>query len=135
MSISSTELSGRRQRLHELLKKLEQQAFFCSYADPLIQGVASETFRRCGKKNCKCVNDTHKHGPYLVVQIYEDKKQRQVSLNKEQKALWEQVNNYQSQMHNLLELKKTCSNLVDEIEEILQKRLVKWREVSCQKKK
>jgi len=135
MLISSTELSSRRQRLRELLKKLEQQAFFCAYADPLIQGVASQSFRRCGKKNCKCVNDANKHGPYLVVQIYEDKKQRQVSLNKEQKALWEQVKNYQSQMHNLLELKKTCSALVNEIEEMLQKRLVKWRDVSCQKKK
>jgi hypothetical protein len=135
MLISNTHLSSHRRRLHELLKQLKQQAFFCAYADPLIQGVASETFRRCGKKNCKCVNAANKHGPYLVVQIYEDKKQRQVSLNRKQKALWEQVKNYQTQMQNLLALKKTCSILVEEIEKILQQRLVKWRDVSCQKKK
>ena len=135
MLLSTTELSNHRQRLHQLLDKIEKQVFFCAYADPLIQGVAGEVFRRCGKKNCKCVNDADRHGPYLIVQVYEDKKQRQISLKKEQKNLWQQVKNYQSQINNLLELKKSCSALCDEIETILQKRLIKWADVSCKKKK
>jgi hypothetical protein len=134
MSLTSEELSKQRQHLHQLLNKLEKQAFFSAHADPLIQGVASEVFRRCGKKNCKCVNDADRHGPYLVIQIYEDKKQRQISLKKEQKHLWQQVKNYQTQINMLLELKKTCSMLIDEVENILQKRTVKWNTI-CYKKK
>jgi hypothetical protein len=135
MILSSTELSSHRQRLRKLLDKIEKQAFCCAYSDPLIQGVAGEVFRRCGKKNCKCIHDADRHGPYLIIQLYENKKQRQVALKKEQKELWQQAKNYQSQINNLLELKKTYSELLDEIETILKKRLVKWSDAVCEKKK
>ena len=135
MSLSTTELSSHRKRLRQLLDKIEKQAFVCAYADPLIQGVASEVYRRCGKKNCKCTNEADRHGPYLVIQVYEDKKQRQVSLKKEQKDLWQQAKNYQAQINTFLELKKTCSQLFAEVETILQKRLIKWGDPSCHKKK
>lgn len=134
MKLSTNELSNHRKHLRQLLDKIEKQAFFCAYPDPLIQGVASEVYRRCGKKNCKCINEADRHGPYLVIQIYEDKKQRQVSLKKEQKDLWQQAKNYQSQMNSFLELKKSCYELFEEIEKIIQKRLVKWEEVSSCKK-
>lgn len=125
MGLSNTEVSKYRKNLRQLLAKIEKRAFFCAYPDPLIQGVASEVFRRCGKKNCKCVNDADRHGPYLVVQLYENKKQRQVSLKKEQKNLWQQVKNYQAQIQSFLELKKSCAELLAEVDEIIQKRLKK----------
>jgi hypothetical protein len=133
MTLSNTELSNHRKRLRQLLDKIEKQAFFCAYSDPLVQGVASEVYRRCGKKNCKCVNKADQHGPYLVIQIYENKKQRQVSLRKEQKDLWQQTKNYQSQINSFLELKNNCAELFGEIEKIIQKRLIKW-EAPCKKK-
>lgn len=135
MTLSTIELSKHRKHLRQLLDKIEKQVFCCTYSDPLIQGVASEVYRRCGKQNCKCVNADDRHGPYRIIQIYENKKQRQVSLKAEQQHLWQQAKNYQTQLNNFLALKKTCSELFDEIESILQKRIVQWSEVSCHKKK
>lgn len=125
MTLSNTEISKCRKCLRELLDKIERHAFICVYPDDLIQGVASEVFRRCGKKNCKCVNDAERHGPYLVVQLYENKKQRQVALRKEQKHLWQQVKNYQTQINSLLELKKLCAELCNEVNNIIKLRLKK----------
>jgi len=125
MTISIIEISKHRKRLRELLNEIESRAFYCAYTDNLIQGVASEVFRRCGKKNCKCINDTERHGPYLVVQLYENKKQKQVALKKDKKHLWQQVKNYQSQINSLLELKKTCTELCTEVERIIKLRLQK----------
>jgi hypothetical protein len=88
--------------------------------------VASEVFRRCGKKGCKCVNDADRHGPYLVIQLYENKKQHQVSVRKDQKQLWEQAKDYQTQLKSFLELKKSCQALLNEVETVLEKRVVKW---------
>lgn len=135
MELSTTELSNHRKRLRQLLEQIEKQAFCCAYNDPLIQGVASEVYRRCGKKNCKCVDDANRHGPYRVVQLYENKKQRQVSLKQEQQHLWQQVKNYQMQLNNFLALKKSCDELLEEVETILRKRTLKWSEATCQQKK
>jgi hypothetical protein len=136
MSLSTGELSTHRKRLRQLLDKIEKQAFCAAYSDPLIQGVASEVYRRCGKKTCKCSDDdASRHGPYKVIQVYEDKKQRQVSLKEEHNYLWQQAKNYQTQINTFLALKQSCSDLFDEIETLLQKRTLKWSEVSCKKKK
>jgi len=135
MSLSSTELSNRRQRLRQLLDKIEKQAFSCAYPDPLVQGVASEVYRRCGKKNCKCTDEANRHGPYRIIQVYENKKQRQVALKAKQQHLWQQAKNYQTQINTFLALKKSCAELFDEVENILKKRTLKWSEASCQQKK
>ncbi len=55
-------------------------------------------------------------------------------IERKQKHLWQQAKNYQTQINNFLALKKTCSELFDEVKNILQKRIVKWSEVSWQKK-
>jgi len=133
MPLSKKILSVYRQRLQKQLHKIEQHAFFAAYPDPLIQGVASQVFRRCGKKNCKCLDDAQRHGPYLVIQLYEHKKQRQILLKKDQKPLWQQAKNYQTQLHSLLALKKACAELIDEVENILEKRLVSWGESDVKK--
>ena len=84
-------------------------------------------FRTCGRKNCKCATDTHqRHGPYPVIQIYQDKKQRQVAIRKDQKDIWQRAINYQKQMKTLLALKKTCSELTEAVEKILTSRIEKW---------
>jgi len=133
MTMSRTEIYEYRKRLRILLDSIEKHAFFCAYQDDLIQGVASKVFRRCGKKNCKCENDDERHGPYLVVQLYENKKQRQVSLRKEERQLWQMVKNYQTQFDSLLKLKKTCTELCDEVSKIIKRRVKKMEELRCKK--
>jgi hypothetical protein len=125
--MSTTQLSAYRQNLRKLLEKIEGLSFQCAYTDSLIQGTPGEVFRTCGQKNCKCATDpANRHGPYLVVQFYQDKKQRQVSLKKEQKEIWQKAKNYQKQIKTLLQLKKTCTELTDLVHEILNNRLEKF---------
>lgn len=126
MSMSREEVSNCRKRLKELLNKIEKLAFHCAYPDDLVQGVASEAFKRCGKKGCKCLEDISKrHGPYLIIQLYEDKKQRHVALRNEEKHLWQLVKNYQFQINSLSQLKKTCGELCSEVDRAIKKRLKK----------
>jgi hypothetical protein len=124
--MSSDQLSKYRQRLRQLIENINQLAYQCAYSDPLIQGTPGEVFRTCGKKNCKCAsNPAERHGPYLVIQIYQEKKQRQVALKQEQKEKWQQAKNYQKQIKTLATLKKTCAELTDTVHEILTHRLEK----------
>ncbi len=126
MSMSRAEISKCRRHLHNLLEQIKKHVFYCAYSDDLIQGVASEVFRRCGKKGCKCMDDDSKrHGPYLVVQLYENKKQRQVALRKDEKHLWQLVKNYQLQVDSLQELRKSCADLCTEVNKIIKRRLKK----------
>lgn len=131
--MSNTEISKYRKYLRELLNDIEKHAFFCAYSDDLIQGVASEVYRRCGKKGCGCTNDAERHGPYFVIQLYENKKQRQVALRKEEKHLWQMVKNYQLQIDSLLKLKKLCNKLCNEVRIIIKKRVKKLERQPCKK--
>ena len=133
MTMSNTEISRHRKYLRELLNEIEKHAFFCAYSDDLIQGVASEVYRRCGKKSCKCVNGAKRHGPYFVVQLYENKKQHQISLRKEEKHLWQKVKKYQLQIGSLLELKKLCNKLCSEVGSVIKKRVKKMERRPCKK--
>lgn len=122
--MTSTELSNYRRRLKQLTDRINTLAFQCAYSDALIQGTPNEVFRTCGQKNCKCLSDPAKrHGPYLVIQTYQEKKQRQYAVRQDQKELWQKAKNYQKQMHTLSELKKTCLELTDTVHEIIKKRL------------
>ena len=127
MSLSTVELSKHKKCLHLLLDKIGQQAFHCAYVDPLIQGTPGEVFRTCGKKTCKCAKDpTNRHGPYLVIQCYQNKKQRQIALRQEQQNLWQQAKNYQQQIKALGLLKNSCDELIAEVEKIIQLRTEEW---------
>ena len=124
MMMTSTELSKYRQHLHQLVEVINKLAFQCAFADPLIQGTPGEVFRTCGQRNCQCASDrAHRHGPYLVLQVYQNKKQRQIALKQEEKVLWQQAKNYQKQIHTLAQLKKTCAQLTDVVREVIQKRV------------
>src|SRR3990167_378601 len=122
--MSSTKLSHYRHQFRKLLDQIEKLSFKCAYADPLIQGTPGEVFRTCGKKTCKCATDNSKrHGPYLVIQIYQDKKQRQVAIRKDQKEIWQKAKNYQGQINTLSELKAVCAELTDTVQKILLDRI------------
>jgi hypothetical protein len=122
--ITTDQLSKYRQRLRELINSINKLAYQCAYSDPLIQGTPGEVFRTCGQKNCKCLSDpAERHGPYQVVQIYQEKKQRQIALRQDQKEIWQQAKNYQKQMKTLSHLKKTCAELTDTVHDVILQRL------------
>lgn len=81
-------------------------------------------YRSCGKASCSCSSDPSKrHGPYRVVQVYRQGKQKQVSLKKNETALWDKVNYYQSQMKSFVELKDCLSELENLVNDMITSRL------------
>jgi len=54
----TTRLKRRRDKAVEQLLELVPQ---------LLLGSASETYRTCGNKNCRCHGDGPKHGPHMYV--------------------------------------------------------------------
>ncbi len=122
--ITSTDLSNYRKQLRELINTIDKLAYKSASSDPLIQGTPNEVYRTCGQKNCACATDkSARHGPYRVIQIYQGKKQRQISLRKEQKDQWQHAKKYQKQKQSLLLLKKTCNELTNIVQEMINKRL------------
>jgi len=121
--ITTHKLSKYKQKLHRLIDQIDSLAFVCAHQDPLIQGVPSQVFRKCGKPSCGCFKDSAKrHGPYLVVQVVKEGKQKQVALKKSQKAIWQKAKNYQTQRKNYLKLKQTTEQLNGLVKEIIQLR-------------
>lgn len=127
MNISTEELSKQRKHVRELVDHINRLAFECIHAEPLIQGVPGKVFRQCGKSNCACADDKEKrHGPYLVVQIVQNKKQRQMSVRKEKKYLWEAAKHYQEQQERWHQLKKTSEALMHYLATLIEKRVEPW---------
>jgi hypothetical protein len=125
--ITTTEISEYKKQLSQLIEKISGLAFHSAYADPLIQGCPGKVFRRCGIKTCKCAGSlAERHGPYLVIQVYQGKKQKQLTLKKGQEEVWQKAKHYQKQTKYYLELKETCSDLLKKVSEILDKRIEKW---------
>jgi len=125
--MSTQKLSKYRQRLRQLLKEIDTLAYRSPHEDGLIRGTPGEVFRTCGKKSCKCASDLDdRHGPYLVIQIFRDGKQKQIALKKEQKAIWQKAKNYKLQMKYFLELKASMKKVEDLVKEIIDQRLEEW---------
>jgi len=116
-------LSRYRQEFRRLQKEIDRLTSRCLFDDPLIQATPGEVYRTCGKKTCKCMQDKDKrHGPYLVIQVYRDGKQRQISLKKEQKDTWDKAKHYQFQIECLGKLKDSCKELQSLVAEVIEKR-------------
>jgi len=125
--LSKSDLSKHRQHIGHLLKTIADLSFGCVRAEPLIHGTPGEVYRSCGQKNCKCaLGAEHRHGPYPVIQVHRDKKQRQMSIRKDQKEIWDKAHAYQKQSAALQELKQTCAVLTDIITQILNQRVEDW---------
>jgi len=116
-------LSRYRQEFRRLLTEIDRLASRCLFDDPLIQATPGEVYRTCGKELCKCMQDKEKrHGPYLVIQVYRDGKQRQISLKKDQKDIWDKAKHYQFQIECLSKLKDSCRVLQNLMAEVIEKR-------------
>jgi len=81
-------------------------------------------FRTCGKKTCKCAaHPDNRHGPYPVIQIFKNGKQKQVALKKDQRHLLQKAKRYQSQMKLVFELKAHMKDIESLVKEIIEHRL------------
>lgn len=54
----TTKLQQRRDKVIQLLLELAPQ---------ILIGSASETYRTCGNKNCRCHGEGPKHGPHMYI--------------------------------------------------------------------
>lgn len=125
--MTRTQLTKYKQSLNHLLERIHRHAYRSAFDDPLVKGTPGEVFRTCGKKNCKCMTvKDYKHGPYRVIQIYKDGKQKQVPLRKNQKVIFEQAQNYQKQMKYVSELKEMLIELEKLVKEIIEQRIEEW---------
>lgn len=121
--ILAEQLSRYRQSIRKLVEKIDRLSSRCLFSDPLIHGTPAEVFRKCGRSGCKCGLDSKdRHGPYKVIQVKRDGKQRQVCLRRDQEELFELAKRYQFQIEKFSELKGTCDELQATILEIIEKR-------------
>lgn len=123
-SLTKSILSNYRKKILTLLKELEHPLTRSLYLDDLIKGVPGEVMRKCGKKNCACSNDPQKrHGPYKVISVYKNGRQKQISIKKSDEYLWDQAVNYQYQINSLKKARELFNELESISIEIIQKRL------------
>lgn len=65
----------------------------------------------------------NRHGPYKVISITRDKKQRHIPLRKDNQGLWQLAVHYQHQIDRQSELKKCFKELLKLCCEIIEKRI------------
>jgi hypothetical protein len=134
MKLSNEKVSLYRKTLQHQLKQIENLAFKCAHTDQLVRGTPGEVFRSCGKAACRCAQDPeYRHGPYQVIQVYVDGKQKQVALRKSEKILWAQVQNYQKQMRYLATLRQELLALEELVKNMIEQR-INQKALLCRKK-
>lgn len=125
--IARKNLSEYRTKVSQFTRQINELACKAAHPDVLIKGTPGEVYRKCGYKNCKCAKSPDmRHGPYKVIQIYKNGKQRQISLRKDQEKIWEQAVHYQKQMQYLAKLKKVFKELTNLFEKMIEQRTEEW---------
>lgn len=122
--LTPEQLSAYRKRIRVLVRRVDRLSSRCLFSDPLIRGTPVEVMRTCGKQNCKCMKDPKdRHGPYKVISVVRDGKQRPIPLGKNKVGLWSLAQHYQFQVAKLSELKKVSAELFDMVWEVIERRL------------
>ncbi len=79
--VNRIDLSQIRKKVEILNEARRKLTFRLLCGQPLIQGIAYKIFKKCGKKNCKC-RKGQLHGPYPVLSLYKDGKQKLIVIKK-----------------------------------------------------
>jgi len=122
--ISREELSRFKQRVAQLTANLKELALKAGYADPLFRGVPAEVHKTCGKAGCHCMRGGPRHGPYKVIQVWQDRRSRQVTLRKDEHQFFEMAQHYQAQQRNREELAQACRELLQIVDAMLERRTI-----------
>ena len=64
-----------------------------------------------------------RHGPYKVISVVRDGKQRPIPLSRDKVGLWDLALHYKFQVARLSELKKVSSELSELVWTVIEKRL------------
>lgn len=122
--MTAEQLSAYRKRIRVLVQQIDRLSSRCLFSDPLIRGTPVEVMRTCGKPTCKCMKDPKdRHGPYKMISVVREGKQRSIPLGKDKAELWPLVQRYQFQVEKLSELKKATSELADVVWKVIERRL------------
>lgn len=125
--LTKPQLSTCRQRVGNLVRKIEFLSSRCLFADELIRGSPAVVYRKCGRPRCQCTSGgDHRHGPYKVIQVVRGKRSRQICLRVGQDKLWQLAKNYQHQIAKYLELKQCCAELLQLVDDVIAKRVVEF---------
>ena len=126
--LTDTQISAYRKRLHEMMKKSDWLATRCLFKDTIVKGKPFDVYRKCGKPGCKCAKDSRqRHGPYHVVTVVENGRQKQYFLRKDEESLWQQVTHYQYQLEKLKEFQKQVEEVARLIKEVIRKRTKEFK--------
>ena len=113
-----------RQEIGKKIRRISWLASRCLFLDPLIQGSPYAVFKTCGRKGCECAKGgEYRHGPYPVLHVSENRRQRQVSISKGDREVWDQAKHYAYQLQRLEHLKIACLELQGLVREVIQKRI------------
>lgn len=122
--ISRDELSHFRQKVVQLSERLRELALCALHSDWLVQGVACEVYRRCGKDGCRCMQGGDRHGPYKVIQVWHNKRSRQMTLRKGEERYFEMAKHYQQQQENRRKIIKVEEEILALVDAILLRRTI-----------
>lgn len=115
--VNKKDISAIRKKLFLLNRQRAKYIFSLVNDKTMVHGLPHEVFRRCGKKNCKCVRG-ELHGPYLALSVNKDGKQKIVMIKKADTSIvLEEAGRYR-------EYKKTLSSIRKinkQIDELLEK--------------
>jgi len=119
IKLSKHRISEYRKRLRQLLDSLEIKTFKTIHPGPLFRGSPAEVYRRCGNPSCRCAKGgEYRHGPYKVIQVNKDGKQRQLALKKDQEKYFDMAKLYVLHKENhkrVGELLEAIDKLMDEV--------------------
>jgi HEPN domain-containing protein len=122
--ISNEKISRYKKILRQLIDELDKKAFKSIYPDTLFRGSPVEVYRKCGKKNCKCTKGgENRHGPYKVIQVNRDGKQRQLTIKPGQEKYFEMAKSYVWHSNNYRSIKELLNKIDKLIETIINERL------------
>ena len=119
-------VSRYRQEMVKSTEKLKELLIKAGYKDLLLAGVPCEIYRRCGKKTCKCVDKSQRHGPYKVVQVWDGKQSRQITLKKGEEHFYEKAKHYRYQIRNRTEVVRLQSQILKALDQMLNSRCI-WK--------
>lgn len=126
---NSERVSRYRQEVAKLVAELKGVCMKVGYSDLLFRGTPITVYRKCGKTTCRCASGgAARHGPYKAIQIWEEGKQRQISLKQSEGKYFEMAKHYQYQCQNYKKVVELQQEILKQVEQMMEARCI------CKKK-
>ena len=127
--VTAEQASRYRQEISHLIVKLKRLCLKAGHRDLLFKGTPIEVYRKCGKTQCRCAaGGESRHGPYQVIQIWDEGKQGQVSLKRSEGKYFEMAKHYQSQRQNRQKIIEIQREILERLEQMIETRCIWHKE-------